>query len=726
MRSSRLIVILAAIGLWTAATATPSDTASEKMSTPNPFLQPSTLPYQLPPFDRINDADYRPAFEAGMREQLEEVRVIAHDSRPADFQNTIVALERSGQLLNRVSTTFSNLNGCNTDPEMQKVEKEMAPRLAAHQDAILLDPVLYARVDSLYRRRTGLGLDAESLQLLERYHTRFVRAGAGLSDAAKARLRTLNEQISELTTQFKQNVLQATAAGAVVVDSFAELKGLSPEQIGAAAAAAGARGLPGKWLIALQNTTSQPSLAQLQDRALRERIYRASIERAGAGPTDNRPIIAKLVQLRAERAALLGYPNHAAYRLADESAGNPTAVHDILARLAPVALARARRDAADMQGLIDAQAAADHTPSFQLQPWDWPFYAERLRRTRYAFDQAQVAPYFELNHVLQDGVFYAAHQLYGLTFKERTDLPLYRSDVRIFEVFDADGTALALFLADYFARDNKDGGAWMNSYVRQSRLFGLKPVVANHLNIPKPQPGQPALLTFDEVTTMFHEFGHAIHGMLSNVQYPSLSGTSVPRDFVEYPSQFNEMWAREPSVLAHFARHYLSGEPMPRELLDKVLAAQQFDQGYATTEYLAAAVIDQEWHLIDAAGAPAAKDVAAFEATALQRNGLAYSPIPPRYHSSYFSHIFAGDYSAGYYAYLWSEVLARDTGQWIHQHGGLSRRNGDTLRAKVLSRGRTADPEKLFEALYGRPPDIGPLLEYRGLSQEQTGSAVGR
>ncbi len=711
MRSLLLTTTLAIAS--SAAGATPVALPRE-----NPFHDPSALPYRLPPFDRIVDADYRPAYEAGMRAELKEVRHIAHDARPADFQNTIVALERSGELLDRVSVTFQHLNSCNTDPEMQKIDAEMAPRLAAHEDAILLDPALYARVDSLYGRRADLGLDPESLQLLERYHTHFVRAGAGLSEASKAQLRALNQELSELTTRFKQNVLKATADGAVVVDSVAELDGLSQEQIGAASQAAAARGLTGKWLIALQNTTSQPALAQIEDRGLRERIYRASIGRAASGATDNTPVIAKLVKLRAERAALLGYPNHAAYVLADESAGTAAAVHDILSRLTPKALARAKQDAAEMQKLVDADAAAHHREPFALQAWDWPFYAEKLRKARYAYDQSEVAPYFELNRVLQQGVFYAAHELYGLTFKERFDLPAYHPDVRIFEVFDADGKPLALFLADYFARDNKEGGAWMNSYVRQSKLFNLKPVVANHLNIPKPQAGQPALLSFDEVTTMFHEFGHAIHGMLSNVRYPLLSGVAVPRDFAEYPSQFNEMWAQHPAVVAHYARHHVTGKPMPPELLSKVLASQKFNQGYASTEYLAAAVVDQEFYVLDAAHASAAADVPAFEAEALRKNGLDFAPVPPRYHSTYFSHVFSLNYSAAYYAYLWSEVLARDTGAWVQEHGGLTRANGDTLRDKVLSRGRTANPESLFESLYGRAPEIGPLLEYRGLTSE--------
>ncbi|HWM66002.1 MAG TPA: M3 family metallopeptidase [Steroidobacteraceae bacterium] len=684
----------------------------------NPFSRPSTLPYQLPPFDRVSNADYRPAFDEGMREQRAEVQRIVDNPAPADFENTVVALERSGRMLSRVSSVFFNLNASNTDAQMQEIDSEIAPKLQAHEDAVFLDPALFARVDAVYQRRAQLQLDGESLQLLNRYYIEFVRAGARLADVDKARLSDINGELSSLTTQFKQNVLKATKSGAVIVDSAAQLDGLSAVQIGAAAAAAEARGLAGKWVIALQNTTNQPPLAQLKNRALRERIYRASEARGGGSDadSDNTTVIAKVVRLRAERAALLGYPNHAAYQLEDESAANPAAVHKILSELAPVALSRARLDAVDMQKLIDSETAANDTASFELQPWDWAFYSEKLRTARFDFDQAQVKPYFELEHVLRDGVFYAAQELYGLNFRERHDLPVYHPDVRVFEVFDSDGTPLALFVGDYFARDNKQGGAWMNNFVRQSKLFGLKPVVANNTNIPKPQPGQPTLLTFEEVITLFHEFGHAIHGIVSDVNYAMLSGTALPRDFVEYPSQYNEMWAREPAVLAHYARHYRTGAPMPQDLLAKVLAAQKFDQGYATTEYLAAALLDQSWHRITVEQAPGAVDVAKFEAAALEANGIDYPVIPPRYHSTYFSHVFAGGYSAGYYAYLWSEVLARDTGQWMHARGGLTRANGERLRQKVLSRGRTDDPQTMFRNFYGGPPDIGPLLEYRGLT----------
>jgi peptidyl-dipeptidase Dcp len=715
MRFARLLFVAAATAMTALAAAT-QVAGTTPMAADNPFDRPSPLPFELPPFDRIRDADYAPAFEAGMRQQLKEAAAIAHNAQPPTFENTIVALERSGRVLDRVGNVFYNLNSCNTDPEMQKIDTDLAPKLAAHNDAIFLDAALWARVAALYDKRASLGLDPESLQLLARYHTQFVRAGAQLSAAEQKRLRAINEEISTLTTRFRQNVLKTTADGAVVVDRASDLDGLTPVQIGAAAQAAADRGLKDQWVVALQNTTNQPLLASLTNRGLRERIYRASVGRGLSGSTDNRGIIAQLVKLRAERARLLGYPDHAAYVLEDESAGNPAAVGDMIRQVAPAALKRAREEAADIQKLIDAQAAARGVPSFTLQPWDWSFYAEQVRKAHYDFDQAQVAPYFELERVMRDGLFYAAYELYGLSFTERKDLPVYQPDVRVFEVSDADGKPLALFLADYFARDNKQGGAWMSSYVSQSKLLGQSPVVANHLNIPKPQPGQPVLLTFDEVTGMFHEFGHAIHGMLSNVRYPLLSGTAVPRDFVEYPSQYNEMWAREPKVVAHYANDYRSGAPMPPELLAKVLAAQKFNQGYATLEYLEAAQIDLAWHLIDTAQAPQAAAVQGFEAAALKDAGLEYAPIQPRYHSGYFSHIFAGGYSAGYYAYLWSEVLARDTGQWFHTHGGLTRANGDTLRRMVLSRGRTDDPQVLFRNFYGRAPEIGPLLEYRGLN----------
>ncbi len=681
-----------------------------------PFGEPSTLPFNLPPFGQIHDSDFAPAYEAGMAQERREVDVITHNLAAPTFANTIVALERSGKMLGRVQRVFGNLNSSNTNPAMQQLEKELAPKVAAHDDAIRLDPSLFARIETLYRARASLGLDAESLQLLARYHTNFVRAGANLAEPDKVKLRAFNEELSTLTTQFRQRVLKATQDGAVVIDSEADLDGLSAEQQGAARVAAEKRGQADHWLISLQNTTIQPVLERLRNRSVRERIYRASIARGLGGEADNTAVVARIVRLRAERAALLGYPSHAAYVLADESAATPEAAHQMLAQLLPAALARARAEAAEIQQAIDADAIAHGTRPFAVEPWDWAFYAERVRKAQFDFDDADVKPYFELDHVLQDGVFYAAHELYGLTFRERKDLSAYRDDVRVFEVNDADGKPLALFLADYFARDNKQGGAWMSSYVGQSTLLATRPVIVNNLNIAKPAPGQPVLLTFSEVRTLFHEFGHGLHGMLSAVTYPSLSGTNVPRDFVEFPSQYNEMWAHEPQVLAHYAHHYHSHEPMPAPLLDKVLRAGKFGQGYATLEYLAAALIDQSWHRLKANQVPAAAEVMAFESAALRAEGADYAAVPPRYHTAYFSHAFAGGYSAAYYAYLWSEVLARDTGQWFHTHGGLTRANGDYLRAKILSRGRSADTGVLFSEFYGGPPDIGPLVEYRGLS----------
>lgn len=692
-----------------------SDASSTTQLPPdNPFAQPSTLPYHLLPFDHIKNEDFRPGFDAGMAEQRREIEAIDKNPAAPDFENTVVALEKSGQLLDRVASVFFNLNSSNTNPEILKIASEMAPKLAAHRDAILLDPVLFARLDKVYEKRDALQLDPESRQLLDRTYTEFQRAGAKLSEADKARLKQLNEQIATLTNQFQQNVLKATQESAVVVDNVADLDGLSPEQIGAAAEAAKARKLEGKWVITLQNTTIQPALENLKNRALREKIYKASINRDNSGTYDNTKVVAQVVKLRAEKAKLLGYPDYAAYELADETAGTPAAVNQMLARLAPPALANAKKEAEDNQKLLQEQARAANG-SFTLQPWDWAFYAEQVRKARFGFDQSEVKPYFELNRVMQDGLFYAAHELYGISFKERHDLPVYHPDVRVFEVFNADGSPLALYLADYFARDNKRGGAWMSNYVDQSRLMDLRPVIVNNLNIPKPTPGQPTLLTFDEVNTMFHEFGHALHGMFSDVNYKSLSGTNVPRDFVEFPSQYNEMWARDPKVFAHYAMNYQTGAPMPPALFDKVMAAQKFGQGYATTEYLAAALLDQAWHQITAAQAPPPEKVMAFESAALKKDGVDYALVPPRYHTPYFSHAFAGGYAAGYYAYIWSEVLARDTEQWFNTHGGLQRANGDYLRAKILSRGRSANPELLFEQFYGGKPDIGPLLEHRGL-----------
>ena len=684
--------------------------------TDNPFFQESPLPLHYPQFDQIHDADYLPAFEAGMAGHLQEVQAIAHDPAAPTFENTFVALEKAGRLLHRVQTVFGALSAANTDPEMQKIEAQLAPRLAAHRDAILLDAALFARVDALYQKRAQLGLDPESRQLVERYQVQFVRAGARLPAADQDELKKINQQLSSLTTKFRQNTLLSTKEKAVVVDDVKELDGLSPQQVGAAAEAARARKLEGKYLLTLQNTTQQPLLRDLTNRALRERLFKASVSRSIGGDADNTSVVSRILSLRARKAALFGKENWAVYTLEEETAGTPGAVNRMLGQIAPAAVARAKKDADALQAIIDAEAKASKTQGFPLAPWDWAFYAQKLRRQRYDFDEAAVKPYLELNRVLEDGVFYAANQLYGIRFQERHDLPVYQPDVRVFDVIDADGSQLGLFLGDYYKRDNKQGGAWMNSYVSQSGLLGEKPVAANHLNIPKPSAGQPTLLTFDEVTTLFHEFGHALHGLFNKAKYPLLAG-SAPRDWVEFPSQFNEMWARDPRVLAHFARHHQTGEPMPQALLDKVASAENFESGFKTTEYLAAAMLDQSWHQLPAAAIPQdGAQVAAFDELALQRDGVFLAAVPPRYHTTYFSHIFSSGYSAAYYAYLWSEVLARDSGQWFAGHGGLTRANGDAFRDQILSRGRTQEPSVLFEKFYGGPPQIGPLLEYRGLS----------
>jgi peptidyl-dipeptidase Dcp len=677
----------------------------------NPLANQSTLPFHYPPFDKIQDEHFVPAIEAGMREQLKEIDPIANSSDKPTFDNTIVALERSGRLLDRAQRTFSNLNACDTNPARQKIDKEMAPKLSAHRDEIFLNPKLFARVQELYDKRDKLGLDPESAYLLERYYKDFVRAGAKLSDADKDELKKINAELATLQTQFEQNVLKERNASSVVVEKKNELAGLTNEQMATVENAAKAEHKEGKSVIQLQNTTGQPLLGSLQDRPLRERIMQASLARnSKGGEFDTREIVLRTGQLRAEKAKLLGYANWAAYQLEDQTAHDVPTVNKLLADLAPPAVANAKREAADMQKIVDQEKGG-----FQIAACDWDFYSEKVRKAKYAFDESQLRPYYELNHVIIDGVFFAAGRLYGLTFKERHDLPVYQPDVRVFDVYDRDGKPLAIFIGDYYARPSKQGGAWMNAYVQQSDLFGTKPVVANHLNIPKPPPGEPTLLTQDEVRTAFHEFGHALHGMFSNVKYPRFSGTSVPRDFVEYPSQVNEMWARWPDVRKNYAKHYKTGEPMPQALLDKVEAAEKFNQGFKTTEYLSASLLDQAWHQLNPSEIP--KDAVAFEADALRKAGVDFPPVPPRYRIFYFSHAFAHGYSAGYYSYIWSEVLDADTVEWIKQHGGLKRENGDRFRAMLLSRGGSADALGLFKNFVGRDPYIEPLLQRRGLDR---------
>lgn len=712
----------AAASVLLCACASPTVVEDDPARPVNPLMQVSELAYRYPPFDRIRDEHFRPAFEAGMAQQLQQIRIIADNAEAPTFENTIVAMERSGELLSRVSNVFFNLASSDTNAAIQRIQAEMAPKLAAHNDAILLDPRLFERIDSLYLGRASLGLDAESLRLLERQHRDFVRAGARLSEQAKERLRTINAELSTLTTTFQQNLLKDSNASAVVVDRVEQLDGLSADAVASAAEAATARGLQGKYLLMLQLPTVQPALSSLKDRALREQLYRASIQRGNNGNAfDNKDVLRSIALLRAERAALLGYPDHASYVLEERTAGTREAVNRMLAELTPAAVANARAEAADMQTLVDAQAGAGGA-GFALAPWDWAFYAEQLRKRRYEYDEAELRPYLELDRVLHDGVFYMARRLYGLSFKERKDLPVYHPDVRVFEVFNEDGSALGLFMADYFARPSKRGGAWMNSFVRQSRLEGTRAVVVNNLNVPKPPAGEPVLLTFDEANTMFHEFGHALHGLFSNVTYPYFSGTAVPRDFVEYPSQVHEMWVTDAEVLQNYARHHKTGEPMPRVLVDKVLAAQKFNQGFSTTEYLAAALLDQAWHQLPAGSRIA--DVPTFEAQALHEAGADLETVLPRYRSTYFSHVFSGGYSAGYYSYIWSEVLDADTVEWFRENGGLARQNGERFRNSLLSKGGSRDAMALFRDFRGREPRIEPLLARRGL-RVQAGADAG-
>lgn len=698
------------LGAGTLLTAADSTTIPPMSA--NPLLTPSTLPCQYPRFDLIKDEHFEPAYALGMEAQLQEVAAIAGNPLPPTFDNTIVALERSGQLLTRVHAIFSNLSGTISNDTLLKIEADVAPRLSAHRDAIFLNPVLFARIRALYDQRASLALDAESARLLERYYTDFTRGGARLNEADQTKLKALNVELASLTTTFTQNVLKEKNADAVIFATAADLAGLSPAEITTAADAATAAGHPGKFLLPLLNTSGQPPLAAMTNRAAREKLMAASLARGRhGGPYDNRAVVARIARVRAELAALLGYPNYAAFQLDEKMARNTGTVNQLLAEFARPAVTNARREAADIQQIIDAEKGG-----FTVDAADWDHYSEKVRAARYAFDESQLRPYFEVNRVLHDGIFYAATRLFGLTFKERTDLPKYHPDTQVFEVFNEDGSHLAFFIIDWYARPSKRGGAWMNEYLSQSRLLGTTSIVGNHLNVPRPPAGEPTLLTWDEVTTAFHEFGHALHGMFSNVTYPRFAGTNVPSDFVEFPSQVNEMWADWPEVLAHYAKHYQTGAPLPTELLAKVKAAAKFNQGYATTEYLAASLLDQAWHQLKAADVPTADGVTAFEAAALKNAGVDFAPVPTRYRSTYFSHIFSSnDYAAGYYSYIWSEVLDADSVEWFKANGGLTRANGDRLRATVLSRGGSAEAQELYHDFRGAEPDIKPLLARRGL-----------
>ncbi len=688
-----------------------SDEKSNESMMANPFYQDSTLYMQYPAFDKIENAHYAPAFEKGMADQLAEIEAIANNPEPATFENTLVAMEKSGQTLSRVASVFFALASANINDDIKALRSEVAPKLSAHRDEILLNPKLFARVKALHDQLPELKLDSESERLVKENYKDFIGAGAQLSNADKEQLKALNKELATLTTKFSENVLEEVNSKAIIVEDVKELAGLSDTQIASAAEAAKARDLEGKYVLPLLNTSQQPSMASLENRELRKRILETSLGRGSSGGDyDNRELVSKVFKLRAERAQLLGYDNHAAYQLVSQTAKTTEAVNQRLATLAPPAVANAKKEAADLQAIIKKQGE-----DFKLAASDWDFYTEKLRAERYNFDASQLKPYLEMENVLVNGVFYAAEKVYGLTFKARPDLPTYHPDVKVWEVFDADGSTLALFIEDFYARESKRGGAWMNAYVSQSKLMGTQPVVANHLNVPKPPEGEPTLLTWDEVTTMFHEFGHALHGMFSDVNYPSFSGTSVPRDFVEYPSQVNEMWADWPEILSNYAKHYETGEPMPRELLDKVFASSKFNEGYGTTEYLAASLLDQAWHQLAPEEVPSADEVLAFEAKALEKAGIKLDEVPPRYRTTYFSHILGG-YSAGYYSYIWSEVLDADSVEWFKENGGLTRENGDHFRKTLLSRGGAEDAMTLFKNFRGAEPNIQPLLERKGLT----------
>lgn len=689
--------------------AGPKATTSPVFDERNPFAKPSLLPFQAPPFDKIKDTDYQPAIEEGMRQELADVDLIAKNPESPTFANTIEALERGGEMLRRVLPVFSGMVSSNKNPTIQKVQTEEAPKLAAHRDAIYLNPKLFARVKAIYDQRAALKLAGDAEYLLERYYDDFVRAGALLSDADKDTMRALNKEQSQLSDQFRNKVLADSNASALVIDDKAELDGLPEADIAAAAEAANKLGHSGKWLITLQNTTQQPAQTYLKNRGVRERLFNASIKRCDhGGENDTRAIVERLAQLRAQRAKLLGYANAAAYVLDDQMAKTPENAIKLMTDLAPAATNKARGEASRMQALIDKEKGG-----FKLEPWDWQYYAEQVRKAEYDLDESAVRPYFELNRVLHDGVFYAANQLYGLTFKERKDIPVYQPDVRVFEVLDADGSSLALFYIDFFVRPTKQGGAWTAAFVSQNRLIGTKPVVTNTENFPKPAPGQPALLSSDEVGTMFHEFGHALQSMVRDVRYPN---SRMPRDFVEVPSQFNEHWALEPTVFANYARNYQTGEAMPPALEEKIKKSRTFNQGFATSELLQAALLDMAWHMLPPS-APL-QDVDTFEPDALKKFQVYMPEVPPRYHSTYFSHIWGGGYWAGYYAYLWSEVIDDDAFAWFKENGGMTRKNGQRFREMILAHAGTGDSAAMYRAFRGRDPVIEPLLEQRGLKPD--------
>ncbi len=682
------------------------------VQTQNPLLQASTLQYQAPDFSVIKDEHFQPALEQGIKEQYQEILAIANNPAAPTFDNTIVAMEKSGALLNRASSVFYNLAGSNSNPALRKIQGEMAPKMAAHSDNINLNPALFARIEAIYNDRNNLGLTPEAVRLVEVYHQRFIMAGAKLTDEQKVKIRALNEEQSTLTNEFSQRLLRLTKEIAIVVDNKEQLAGLSDSEITSAANDAKAAGHEGKYLINITNTTRQPILASLENRELRQRIWEASANRGLTGENETASLVSRLAQLRAERAALLGYENWASYRLTPQMAKTPEAVYSMFGSMVPAVVANTEKEAADIQAMINKTGG-----KFELAPWDWEFYAEKVRQEKYALDANSIRPYFEFNRVLEDGVFYTLKELYGVTLKPRPDLPVYHPDVKAYEMFDADGSSMAIFYADYFAREGKRGGAWMSSFVGQSFLEGTKPVVVNVMNIKKAPDGQPTFVSYNEVTTMFHEMGHGTHGMFSKVTYPSLSGTSVSRDFVEFPSTFEEDWAAHPKVLANYAKHYETGKPIPDELLQKLLKSGSFNQGFDTLEYMAAALVDMEWHSLSP-DAPL-QDVATFEANALKKHGLNITAVPPRYKSTYFAHAFPGGYSASYYAYMWSEILAADAFAYVQTQGGLNREIGMKYRKTIREVGNSIAPMEAYKNFRGQEPTTEGLLNRRGLNQTQ-------
>ncbi|QXG52936.1 peptidyl-dipeptidase Dcp [Pantoea jilinensis] len=674
----------------------------------NPFFSVSTLPYHAPPFDQIEEQDFLPALQAGIEEKRQEIEAIALSSEAPTFLNTFEALEKSGQLLNRVNLVFGAMTSAHTSPYLQQVDEEIAPQLTALNDDIMLNRPLFSRLDAVYLQRAKL--DAESKRLVEVIWQRFQLAGANLPEAQKQQLKALNQEAARLGTRFTNRLLAATKAGGLVVNDLQQLAGLSPADLAVAQAEAQARGLEKSGLLVLQNTTQQPALQSLADRATREALFKAGVTRTEKGDeNDTRELVLRLAQVRAEQARLLGFASYAEWKLQDQMAKTPKAALAFMHNIVPAARARAEREAAAIQQTIDQQQGG-----FTLQAWDWRFYAEQVRRARYDLDESQIKPYFELNSVLQNGVFWAATQLYGIRFTPRQDLPVYHPDVQVYEIFDADETPLALFYTDFFKRDSKGGGAWMSNFVNQSTLLDTKPVIYNVCNYTKPPAGEPALLSWDDVITMFHEFGHTLHGLFASQRYPSLSGTETPRDFVEFPSQINEHWASEPAVFRNYARHYQTHELMPAELHEKIVRAATFNKGYEMSELLAAALLDLHWHSLNRDAAP--QSVEGFEQQALQSDNMALTAVPPRYRSSYFQHIWGGGYAAGYYAYIWTQMLADDGYQWFAEHGGLTRENGDIFRQNILSRGNSSDLKTLYESWRGAPPQLEPMLKNRGLA----------